>query len=68
MSDRIGAPIGGQADGPFTRCFNQARYRGVSFLRGKLGELRVATFQFVGLVLLAFVICPIITKHLPISR
>jgi hypothetical protein len=32
------------------------------------GELRVATFQFVGLVLLAFVICPIITKHLPISR
>jgi hypothetical protein len=34
----------------------------------KTGELHVQTFQIVGLVLLAFVICPIITKHLPISR
>jgi hypothetical protein len=46
---------------------NPVRYPSASFLRGKLGELRVV-FQIVGLVLLAFLICPIITKHLPISR
>ena len=67
MSDRIDAPIEGQADGPFTRCLNPVRYPSASFLRGKLGELPVV-FQIVGLVLLAFLICPIITKHLPISR